>query len=259
MNMMKANSSTSRMITMPLVYALAITMVSCGFNKSTGKEGGGAGSSSSFYDIDSGNSGTVLTKDAALGEIQNRQATLQDKIKSIMTNGVMSYNGGYEELADGSGGYFPTTCEQMADGTQACHRSGEQQMYSANGMGQEPPSKTARLNDLVGLMYEVSRRSVSGDQSKTGYYSDIEVRTGATIKGTVAGKQVNKSQCLKVSAKDTQYRMQMEFYDCGDAFYARGLRRGNLEGVKTYWAIEKGSGQQQQQQQSQSVDDSSNY
>lgn len=196
-------------------------------------------SSSSLFDISRSSPGKVLQTSEALTEIRQRQSTLPDVIKKTMTNGTMFYNGGYSGNADNSGAIFPVNCGQMVDGKFGCFRSGEQQMVSS-GMAQFAPSKNARLNDLITLMYKVTENSLTN--SGGGRYSDVQVETNAALRGDIAGKSVNKDNCVHVQAKDAKYRMSMEFYHCSDdSFYGRTQRNGNLVGLTSYFGIEKGS------------------
>ena len=193
--------------------------------------------SSGLYEISTPADGKVLAKDEAISELKTRQDSLNDHIKDVFSRGQMFYNGGYDSLADSSATRFKTGCGTMVDSEFGCFRTTEGEWLGSQG--QDPPSKDARLNDLITLMYQVSMNSLVQDGSQSGYYSQIEVRTGVNFSGQIAGQTVSKSNCLSVEGKDDQYRMSFLFYDCGDSFYGRSARKGSLAALRNYWGIEK--------------------
>ncbi len=215
-----------------------IVVISLGSCKTSPQQNSNQGSSK-LFDVASPSDGVVLSKENALTELRNRREGLSDKIKDVLGHGQMFYNGGSDQKADGAGARFSTSCGMMADNEFGCFRSSESQSASTIKQAQIAPSKDARLNDLITLMYEVSENSAKQDGTQAGFYSQIEVRTGVTLTGQITGQNLNKTNCLSVEGKDDQYRMSFLFYDCGDSFYGRSARKGSLVSLRTFWGIEK--------------------
>lgn len=226
-----------------VVILAVFASATAGCRLSRNQNGQGAGYASSIYDIQAGSSGQVLDAQSALAEIRKRQGEFPTRVRSLLDGGRFGYMGGYEQHADGSGAEFPTKCGTMIDGREGCYRSGEQRMFSQNGMAQFAPSKDARIDDVLKLSFETIARSLERGRVSSGYYTNIEVRTGASVSGDIGfEKNIQRSNCLHAQGKSDEYRMAFEFWDCGDILLGRNQRKGNLAATKSYWFAKKGSG-----------------